>query len=397
MGLPSEMLPFAENFYRRFPEEFVALGMPGLEDLFDLRVDGSRSRRIYETPMEKKVEVTIRRWPVPHPAANGHVTPQAPSMQGWANRQWQFGSCCTPPVAPYMAPPPIGPMAGGAAFCSAYLGYPSSAPYATMPMAPMQPPPPQPPPRPTESEIDMATTSAAEDRATARLVRLEAALTALKPQVEAILLSQARSVDMQGALAAAGMAAQPPGALQQAPPQATPQAPPQVLAQTQPQFPPQAFASGTVPADSARQFSPAARLPAGACAPDQKTEGEGNLSPGRLLRERRNLGHISIATPAHPKCLGSVQESEIALAPAAGSNAATAPTAASAVASASPPAVVASTAPVASLSEKKLKYQTAPPSFSTRPERPRVDPVRMAPSINDPESPRSPGRYSAWR
>eukprot|EP00404_Azadinium_spinosum_P018290 CAMPEP_0180503258 /NCGR_PEP_ID=MMETSP1036_2-20121128/45927_1 /TAXON_ID=632150 /ORGANISM="Azadinium spinosum, Strain 3D9" /LENGTH=92 /DNA_ID=CAMNT_0022512255 /DNA_START=28 /DNA_END=302 /DNA_ORIENTATION=- len=65
MGLPAELLTYAENLYRRFPEEFVALGMPGLEEAFDLRPSGTWSRRIVDTPVEKTVEITMRRWEAP--------------------------------------------------------------------------------------------------------------------------------------------------------------------------------------------------------------------------------------------------------------------------------------------------------------------------------------------
>merc|ERR1719387_1866091 len=63
MGLPVELLPYAENFFRRFPEEFITLGAPGLEEVFDLRTNGTWSRKIQETPMEKTVTINIQRWP----------------------------------------------------------------------------------------------------------------------------------------------------------------------------------------------------------------------------------------------------------------------------------------------------------------------------------------------
>mmetsp|Transcript_66188 Transcript_66188/g.191814 ORF Transcript_66188/g.191814 Transcript_66188/m.191814 type:complete len:497 (-) Transcript_66188:45-1535(-) len=81
MALPAELLPYAENLYRRFPEEFIALGMPGLENVFDLRPCGTWTRSIRETPLEKTVEITIRRWSSPPSAMPGMAQcwPQAPS------------------------------------------------------------------------------------------------------------------------------------------------------------------------------------------------------------------------------------------------------------------------------------------------------------------------------
>mmetsp|Transcript_97019 Transcript_97019/g.250929 ORF Transcript_97019/g.250929 Transcript_97019/m.250929 type:complete len:515 (-) Transcript_97019:410-1954(-) len=98
MALPPELLLYAENFYRRFPEEFVALGAPGLEEVFDLRPTGTWSRRVLESPTEKTVEVTIRRW---QPASLGG--PGAPYGQAFAS----------PQMLPQM-PPQMPPQAWGA-------------------------------------------------------------------------------------------------------------------------------------------------------------------------------------------------------------------------------------------------------------------------------------------
>eukprot|EP00450_Noctiluca_scintillans_P013938 CAMPEP_0194509736 /NCGR_PEP_ID=MMETSP0253-20130528/40775_1 /TAXON_ID=2966 /ORGANISM="Noctiluca scintillans" /LENGTH=283 /DNA_ID=CAMNT_0039352921 /DNA_START=35 /DNA_END=886 /DNA_ORIENTATION=+ len=147
MALPLEFLPYAENLYRRFPEEFLALGAPGLEEVFDLRASGTRSRRILETPTEKTVEITFRRWqsPIVGPAPGLH--PQA-----WL------------PQAAYPTHP------GTAVSSPQYAGVAQSPPAVLAPPA-----------------VD------ADEQSTARLIRLESALAALKPQIEAVLKAQARA------------------------------------------------------------------------------------------------------------------------------------------------------------------------------------------------------------
>lgn len=126
--LPPELLTFAENIFRRFPEEFLTLGAPGLEQIFDLRPDGSRSRRISETPSEKTVEITIRRW-------------QPASLS---------------PMLNYMP------------------SYPPPMPMYSSPSVMEQ--------RRADSNIEAHMTS--------QLARLEAALSTLAPQIEAAALSR---------------------------------------------------------------------------------------------------------------------------------------------------------------------------------------------------------------
>lgn len=62
MALPHEFYQYAENIYRRFPEEFLALGAPGLEDVYDLRPNGPCTRCIQETAHGKTVELKLQRW-----------------------------------------------------------------------------------------------------------------------------------------------------------------------------------------------------------------------------------------------------------------------------------------------------------------------------------------------
>mmetsp|Transcript_11105 Transcript_11105/g.30678 ORF Transcript_11105/g.30678 Transcript_11105/m.30678 type:complete len:273 (-) Transcript_11105:246-1064(-) len=138
MGLPRELLPYAENFFRRFPEEFIALGAPGLEDAFDLRPNSTWTRKILETPIEKTVEVTIRRWQTPYACPPGQLPhPWMPQVM----YPGHYGGCPT----------------------SAHVSVPSEE------------------------------AKRADEQATARLVRLESALATLKPQIEAVLTAQTQA------------------------------------------------------------------------------------------------------------------------------------------------------------------------------------------------------------
>lgn len=98
MALPRELLQYAENLYRRFPEEFLALGAPGLEEVYDLRPNGTWSRCIQETTVEKIVEVKLQRWARPAPClGSGLYDPmlhrfqqaQAPGYQALNQYAWQ--------------------------------------------------------------------------------------------------------------------------------------------------------------------------------------------------------------------------------------------------------------------------------------------------------------------
>lgn len=285
MGLPAELIPYAENFYRRFPEEFIALGMPGLEELFDLRVHGSRSRRISETPHEKTIEITIRKWqfaaPMGTSACNGAPQTQPLPLRMDQCNPWHAGpSPAAPPAAAFPSPPPAAAPLLGAAL---HGGPPSAGAW------------------PVSSALGMMSSSAATAAgtddgglATAQLARLEAALQTLKPQIVR-LTQQEQPV--------AGLNA------------------------------------------TARQAAEATQPPQSA------------------------IKHGS-STSAGVTTAGAVEGAEVA----------------STVTSAS-----GGTRP-------KLQVQ-APERKRLNVSRPSVvvEPVRVVPSREDPESPRSPGRYSAWR
>jgi len=149
MGLPPELLVCAENFYRRFPEEFIALGAPGLEEIFDLRLDGTRSRRISETPAEKTVQITIRRWP----AAMAIQAPMPPAPQ--CDPRMMMGPQAWMTMPPYAVP---------------------DVRWGTSPLQASGAPPP--------AVVPAAAAAADGPPVSAQLDRLEAALAALRPRVE---------------------------------------------------------------------------------------------------------------------------------------------------------------------------------------------------------------------
>mmetsp|Transcript_108976 Transcript_108976/g.339615 ORF Transcript_108976/g.339615 Transcript_108976/m.339615 type:complete len:335 (-) Transcript_108976:144-1148(-) len=334
MGLPLELQSYAENFYRRFPEEFIALGMPGLEDVFDLRPNGTWSKRMSETPVEKTVEITIRRWQIPTLAP----------PQGLA---WHLGAhgvlgSQLQPVAPVQ--PPLDCRAplhmAAAAHAAAAAQTAAAAQAAAVAQAASAAQPGQAPPA-----IPAATAPAREDQAaTQRLMRLESALTSLKPQIEALLAAQASAGPSQGRSSPGGFERQLSGKL---------------------------FASEPPSAGSAKQAS---------------------MADGQDLRMRRNKVQLQISTSAEAR---GQERNPPAHAP--------------------PPVVrlpdEALADPGAPPSSSATTEQRAPGKLSSVPEaaaaapakqvverqRPRVDPVRVAPSPLDPASPRSPGRYSAWK
>mmetsp|Transcript_19046 Transcript_19046/g.44457 ORF Transcript_19046/g.44457 Transcript_19046/m.44457 type:complete len:379 (-) Transcript_19046:70-1206(-) len=59
MVLTAELQGYAENIWKRFPEEFIALGAPSLEDHFVLR--NGHSHRITDTNAQKVIEIVLRR------------------------------------------------------------------------------------------------------------------------------------------------------------------------------------------------------------------------------------------------------------------------------------------------------------------------------------------------
>mmetsp|Transcript_55127 Transcript_55127/g.102079 ORF Transcript_55127/g.102079 Transcript_55127/m.102079 type:complete len:369 (+) Transcript_55127:54-1160(+) len=59
MVLTAELQGYAENIWKRFPEEFIALGSPGLEDNFILR--NGHAHRITDTSAQKVIEIVLQR------------------------------------------------------------------------------------------------------------------------------------------------------------------------------------------------------------------------------------------------------------------------------------------------------------------------------------------------
>lgn len=60
MGLSPALVDYAENIWRRFPEAFIALGLPQLDDLFDLH-EGAWCYRVVDTRSEKIIEIVLPR------------------------------------------------------------------------------------------------------------------------------------------------------------------------------------------------------------------------------------------------------------------------------------------------------------------------------------------------
>jgi len=175
MGLPHELLLYAENIFRRFPDVFTTLGAPGLEDVYDLRPNGTMSHCIEETPSGKTVLVKLerRQWP-------------CPSMAGWQNPG-------PANAAHYPMPYPAAQYAGA-------YGMPQNA--GAYGMWPQQP---SAAPVPTAPHHNTGTCSEQPPVAiTSSLARVEAALSVLAPQVEAL---RARTAQ-QSAAAAHGHPAQ---------------------------------------------------------------------------------------------------------------------------------------------------------------------------------------------
>lgn len=155
----------------------MALGMPGLEQIFDLRVDGSRSRRISETPTEKTVEITIRRWQPPSPFPMGHgIGPHlASAVQPGYDASWQHLSAAWG-AAQAAGSVPAMPRSNGQAWSHCPPGYGPAA----------SPQPPQQAPAPVAA-------NPVEAQMTSQLARLETALATLKPQIEAAVAVQSQA------------------------------------------------------------------------------------------------------------------------------------------------------------------------------------------------------------
>jgi len=298
MGLPTELLPYAENLYRRFPEEFIALGLPGLENVYDLRPSGTWSRRIVETPAEKTIEITIRRWQAPWSPAPWPQQAEGPGI---------YSQTAAPPRNAYPQQAPavehdVGGRPQGSSWTNQGVGFQA------------------------DNRNSMGMNSNARsapdvfgDQGTAQLARLEAALGAMKPQIEGLLAAQARAYagsDGGGATDSSKVA--------------------------DPVSPNESEA--TVPRRKNDRAAAAAGAGAGTSTDDAAE-----------LRLRRNMQTLQIQTPKGKE-------------------------------------------PTKDEVEKVTKVPVAdkPAEVRTRPTV-KVTTTRLDPSDQDPASPRSPGKYSAWR
>jgi len=297
MGFPHELLPFAENFYRRFPEEFVALGMPGLEQVYDLRTDGTRSRTFCETQTEKTIAITIHRWQAPHlpppvaapppmqhpyghAASYGHAAPygQAPSYGAWQMPAYPYPYAAdnSQPMRPYE------PAWNNAC-------HPQGTPIGTSP--------------PAQQNAAAHQHLVKDNRAVeAQIARLESTIALLMPQIEAAAISRQE-----------------------------------------------------VQANLANQPRPRPPGTPGSAADNV----DGLLSPSPIspLRNRRDVKQLQITPPVKEKSGEEVQ-----------------------------PQIV------------QPQREPAPIITNVRREAPpRILATRMVPNAGDPESPRSPGKFSVWK
>lgn len=332
--LPQELLQYAENFYRRFPEEFLALGAPGLEENFDLRPNGTWTRQLVDTPSEKSVEITIRRWQHPPPPFGGQhpyfaaTTPYPPPQVSSFNYLPMAGSAQHLAAIGVLQQQASGFSASSTAAGPPPYGYPplnSIGPQ--VPTAPIQSAP------PLRSEADIA----AEAKLTSRLSQMEAVLTQLKPQIEGILSAQQQAAqapvpatnEAHRSSRGAGSSADTPMQLVH-----------DVVDQQQP--------SGNIGAD------------------------------GKELRNRRGVDTLAIVTARKekapekvvepfPKPIASPQQN---LAPRQGSKVA---------------------------EEEVSKSSLGVNSIDRGRPQTNINPVRVASGHQDPASPRSPGRFSVWK
>lgn len=313
MALPYELLQYAENFYRRFPEEFMALGAPGLEDTYDLRPNSTLTRRMQDTPTEKSVEITLRRW-------------QMPPMGGGMPQSWGY-----PQAHSAFGPPPhhlsaVGVMQQQAAGLSTsstaagHYGHPSYNGYHGMPASGPPPHAAAPPQAPPQWEAEL----------TSRLSRLEGALSSLKPQIEGLLRNP-----------------QPP---------------------VHPSKAPQQRSAALFPGSSDdATVHPSSKQPSS--PPTSKTS----------LANRRGAASLAIQT------LPGAQTTQAAEKPTSTEPAV------------KPMAVVTKQVQDSSSSPtNKAELASGDSKDRGRPAV-SINPCRVAPGLLDPQSPRSPGRYTAWK
>eukprot|EP00929_Paragymnodinium_shiwhaense_P073798 TRINITY_DN3769_c0_g4_i1.p1 TRINITY_DN3769_c0_g4~~TRINITY_DN3769_c0_g4_i1.p1 ORF type:complete len:421 (-),score=92.07 TRINITY_DN3769_c0_g4_i1:389-1651(-) len=419
MGLPMQLMPYAENLYRRFPEEFIALGMPGLEEAFDLRPNGTWSRRVLETPEEKTVEITVRRWPTPPMGCPSR--PSHPQM--YAGRGYGYATQY-PPLAPSVPHPQANWDGGGYQYGGGYGQPPPILPPGAPSPSPYAPPGPPPPigssslpygagvgSTPFMQALPSAPASSMDDQANGHLSRLESALASLKPQMEALLVAQAAKQMTPQApaaqpLALPQVAAAPPAPQVQptanttmpfqppqravpaastpaAPVQSAPAPPPAPQAQAPLQLPTAALAGGQgnalAQAQAQAQANGADKAVERSKSP---TGGRADVTMGGLdnndLLKRRQMMQLQIKTT--PKAKAEAKKNDVQVVKLnendseAPSEAPTANTNASAAAAVNAKAAAA-------------RQRASVTNIST---------ARMPASAADPASPRSPGRYSVW-
>jgi hypothetical protein len=104
MTLPDGLLIYAENIFRRFPEEFIALGCPNLEKEFDLK---NATRRLAETSGSKTVEICLHRIHPDSPnAAVAHADTEADRLSELVTSLTQRCAQLEQAAAPAAAAPP---------------------------------------------------------------------------------------------------------------------------------------------------------------------------------------------------------------------------------------------------------------------------------------------------
>lgn len=387
MGLPVELLSYAENIYRRFPEEFVALGMPGLEAIFDLRVDGTKSRKITETATEKTVSITMQRWPAGPPGgmsqAHMYGVPQGIPHAPPGAYPYGCGSCGANPYAGFQPPPAGYPQP------NIHGGVPSWHQHAfPQNYAPSAQPPPHAPAAPTAPAAASAEDAAARAATNAQLARLESVLALLKPQVEAALAQPAQQA-----------AQQPP------PHQQTAEVAPQKAA-------PSAVQTESRIGAGRPTALKAVKLMEGNSF--MEAEADGGTSP---LRDRRRMNHLQIGMPdgsvmkqnvvrngtvkllrndgEASKEISSAEEQDKGKQTSAGTGSAptTTPMGTSVDGqkpAAAKPGLSKPTSQEGPSSNEGMKDRRGGLTIS-------INPMRVAKMVNDPESPRSPGKHSAWK
>lgn len=309
----------------------MALGAPGLEDIYDLRPYSTLTRCMQDTPTGKSVEITLRRWQTPSPHQAG-----MPHMMGYP----QAHSFVPPSHPGHLSA--IGVLQQQAAGLSTsstaagHYGHPMYNQYSPA-AAPASPPR-------WEAEL------------TSRLSRLEGALSSLKPQIE-VLLTQPQQQLNHGQASHSQLA-------------------------------------GSSDDVAVRQHASHSQSP-------ERSPKSGKTS----LANRRGAASLAIET------LSMAQTANTAKPTVQASKPALAPLQIATKSNGIRPVVMPEMPAQGGASPKDGEVETAAqrnseparsggsvsPKDGTRRPAVSVNPCRMAPGAQDPQSPRSPGRYSAWK